>query len=151
MTKEDNYPPSLTIYDYQEKLREQQEMLKRYELDFNDLVESSATEIKSLQSLCDGLQNQLVIKENEIEAERSLKWIHFQNAAKFDAEVRELKKRLLVVDRWFQWQEWSNEFQLPNGWYWMRGFRHYRPLPVEIENGWLSMMFGTGHYSPVGR
>lgn len=51
------------------------------------------TEIKSLQNLCDGLQSQLALKETEIEAERSLKWIHFNNAVKFDEEVRALKKQ----------------------------------------------------------
>ena len=55
---------------------------------------SLEAEVKSLQSLCNGLQSQLVLKEKEVEAERALKWIHFENAAKFDEEIRELKKLL---------------------------------------------------------
>jgi len=34
-----------------------------------------------------------------------------------------------------------------SGWYWMRGFRQYRPLPVEINGDTLSMMYSTGSYT----
>lgn len=66
------------IVGCQEKLREQQKLLERYELDFNDLIETGAAEVKSLQE--------------QVKAEQALKWIHFENAAKFDEEVRNLKK-----------------------------------------------------------
>lgn len=35
----------------------------------------------------------------EVEAERALKWMHFENAAKFDEEVRELKKLLATCEQ----------------------------------------------------
>lgn len=41
---------------------------------------------------------------------------------------------------------WSKEFPTVMGWYWMRGFRQYRTLPVEVNGSKFSMMFGVGLY-----
>jgi hypothetical protein len=39
---------------------------------------------------------------------------------------------------------WSKAFPQVSGWYWMRGFRQYRMLPVEVNGSSFGMMYGNG-------
>lgn len=41
---------------------------------------------------------------------------------------------------------WSYDWPDVNGFYWLRGWRHYKDLPIKIEGDTFWAMFGTARY-----